>query len=92
MQLKKCITNDTKFLFDKTQFKNFVDIIPYMAFDNYFVCQRSRITEHIYLTPFNITRSITYFKCKSTIILKENSELLYHLKPLIDIITFYIFG
>ena len=62
MQLKKCITNDTKFLFDKTQFKNFVDIIPYMAFDNYFVCQCSKITEYIYFTPFNITRPITYFK------------------------------
>ena len=38
MQSKNCIKNDTKFLFNKTQFRNFVDIIPCMAFDNYFVC------------------------------------------------------
>ena len=42
MQLNKCITNDTKFLFNKAQFRNFVDIIPCMEFDNHFVCLCSR--------------------------------------------------
>ena len=92
VQLNRYMKNDTKFLFTKNQVRNFVDFIPYMVFDNYFVCPCSIVTEHAYFPPFKIARPISYFKCKSTIILKENSELLYHLKPLIDIITFYIFG
>ena len=84
MQLNKCITNDTKLLYNKTQFRNFVEIIPYMAFDNYFVCPSSRITEQIYFTSFKIARPITYFKYKSTTIFKDISELLSHLKLLVE--------
>ena len=49
MQLVKCISDETTFLFNKAQFITFVDIIPYMAFDNYFVCPCSRLIEHIYI-------------------------------------------
>ena len=63
MQIVKCITDETTFLFNKTQFRNFVDIIPYMAFDNYFVCPCSRLIEHIYFIPFKIARPIIYLKC-----------------------------
>ena len=83
MQLNTCITNDTKFLFNKAQFRNFVDIIPYMAFDNYFVYPCSRLIENKYFTFFNIVRPINYFKCNSTIIFKDMYELLSHLKPLV---------
>ena len=48
MKLYNCITNDTTFLFNKAQFRNFVDITPYIAFDNYFVCLCSRLMEYIY--------------------------------------------
>ena len=37
VQLNRYIKNETKFFFTKTQFRNFVDFIPYMAFNNYFV-------------------------------------------------------
>ena len=55
-----------------------------MTFDNYFVCPCSRITEHVYFPPFNIERPITYLKCNSTIIFKDISELLSHLKPHVE--------
>ena len=55
-----------------------------MAFDNYFVCLCSIFTKHAYFPPFKIARSILYFKCESTIIFKDTSELLSHLKPLVE--------
>ena len=48
VQIKRNITNHNKFLFTKPHFKKFVDFIPYMAFDNYFVCTCSRLIEHMY--------------------------------------------
>ena len=61
-QLNRYIKNETKFLFTKTQFRNFVDFIPYMAFEYYFVCPCSIFTEHAYLPPFKVARPILYFK------------------------------
>ena len=83
-QLVNWITDKTTFLFNKAQFRNFVNIIPYMVFDNYFVCPCSRLIEHIYITSFKIARRINYFTCDSTIIFKDISELLSHLKPLVE--------
>ena len=55
-----------------------------MVFDNYFVCPCSIVTEHAYFPPFKIARPISYFKCESTVIFKDTSELLSHLKPLVE--------
>ena len=84
LQIKRNIKNDNKFLFTKSQFRKFVDFIPYMVFDNYFVCPCSIVTENAYCPPFKIARPISYFKCKSTIIFKDISELLSHLKPHVE--------
>ena len=84
MQQNMCIKNDTKFLFSKTQFRKFVDFIPYMAFDNFFECPCSIVTEHAYFPHFKIARPISYFKCKSTVIFKDTSEVLSHLKPHVE--------
>ena len=84
MQLVQSITDETTFLFNKAQFRNIVDIIPYMEFDNDFVCLWSILIEHIFFTSFKIARQINYFKCDSAIIFKDISELLSHLKPLVE--------
>ena len=55
-----------------------------MAFDNYFVCPCSIVTELAYFPPFKIARPISYFKYESTVIFKDTSELLSHLKPLVE--------
>ena len=84
VQLKSNIKNDNKFLFTKPQFKKVVDFIPYMVFDNYFVCPCSLFSESDYFPPFKVATPILYFKCESTVIFKDTSELLSHLKPLVE--------
>ena len=64
MQLVKCMKDKTTFLFNNAQFRNFVDIIPYMAFDNYFVCPCSRLIEHIYIISFQNFKSNTLFQMR----------------------------
>ena len=62
----------------------FVDIIPYIAFDNYFICPCSKLIEHIYFTSFKTARPMTYYKRDSTITFKDISKLLSHLKHLVE--------
>ena len=84
LQIKRNIKNDNKFLFTKLQFKKIVDFIPYIPFDNYFVCPCSTVTENAYFPPFKVARPILYFTCDSSVIFKDTSELLSHLKPLVQ--------
>ena len=53
-------------------------------FDNYFWYPYSRLKEYVYIISFKIARPINYFKYKSTIIFKDITELLFHLKPLFE--------
>ena len=83
IELRTCHENNIQFLLNKNKFKNLVDIIPLMSFDNYFVCPHTTINKDKYFVCLKIARPIIYFKCKSNIIFKDITELLSRLKPII---------
>ena len=102
MQLNTCITNDTKCLFTDTQFRNFVDFIPYMVFDNYFVCPCFIVTKHTYFPPSKLQDQFLISNVNQLLYLRifMNCYLISNillnspvfLITLIDIIKFYIIG